>query len=164
MNDKIRKWTWPLAIIIISCISLYIGFYISTATAFPQNPSTYAYFEEIADMPYVRHSYITSLDEYWQDGGDCDDRAYHFRKYLENKGEKNIYSLSVQRVVNGSIVKPFNDTQGHSFILWNGKVYDAQNSKNKRIYNVNLDEYLANLKSEYGYNTLYLEDDPIASF
>lgn len=158
----LKRLYMPLIAIMI-LISLYSGFYISTATAFPQNPSTYAYFNKISDMPHVYHISAISTEEFWAHGGDCSDRAQVFKQYLESKGATNIQTVNVRCVVNGNSVMTKNNDYGHCFLLWNGKVYNPALNKTVRFYDKDLNEYKKILKSDYygGVNTLYYENGTV---
>jgi len=46
LKDYFKKFRWPLFIVILIFLSGYLGFYITTSTAFPQNPSTETYFNK----------------------------------------------------------------------------------------------------------------------
>jgi len=158
VNDKIRKWTWPLAIIIISCISLYIGFYISTATAFPQNPSTHEYFNQIADMPY-KYTSGPHPETFWEQGGDCDDRTRTFYNFLKSKGAMDVQICWMARLdENGKMIESYDGGMGHEFLVWNGRAYNPSINESRRFYDADLDEYLAFMKNLVGFNTFYYEN------
>lgn len=154
----------PLAVFIV-LTSLYSGFYLSTATAFPQNPSTYAYFTKIANMPHEYHKKDVSSEYFWTYGGDCDERAKEFRLYLERKGATNIQTIKARNVQNGKFAPTPKGSYGHTFLLWEGKVYNPALNKTVRFYGTDLIEYKQLLKTDYyGVNTLYYENGTIESF
>jgi len=150
-----------LTIIMVS-VSLYSGFYISTATAFPQNPSTYAYFEKICNQPHEYHKSSVTSEYFWTYGGDCDDRAKEFKLYLESKGATNIQIVHGRNVQNGKLSPTRWGSYGHTFIIWNEKVYNPSLNTTVRRYNSDPKEYKELLKTEYyGLNTLYYENGTV---
>lgn len=154
----------PLAFFIV-LTSLYSGFYLSTATAFPQNPSTYAYFNKVADMPHEFHKNDVTSEYFWTYGGDCDERAREFRIYLESKGAKDIQTIHARNVQNGKFSPTKWGSYGHTFLLWDGKVYNPALNKTVRFYSTDLDGYKKLLKTDYyGLNTLYYENGTVESF
>lgn len=150
-----------LTIIMVS-VSLYSGFYMATATAFPQNPGTYAYFEKICNQPHEYHKTDVSSEYFWTYGGDCDERAQEFKKFVQSKGGTNIQTATARNVQNGKLCPAGGGAYGHIFVIWDGKVYNPSLNKTVRRYNADLDEYKELLKTEYyGLNTLYYENGTV---
>ena len=148
------------SIVVIFTISLSLcgGFYISTATAFPQNPTTYNYFVAISEMPFINHTFEIGASQFWREGGDCTDRAIMFKEYLHSKGAKDIHLIIARKIVNGKEVTDHYGGKGHCFVLWEGKVYNPMPAKDKySIYGGDFEEYKHSLKVDYGYNTLYVD-------
>lgn len=158
MKIKLKKWGWPLLAGVLILTSLYGGFYISTATAFPQNPTTHEYFNQIAEMPYI----ITKgpqIENYWQQGGDCDDRTRVFYNYLKSKGANNVQICWMARLDSeGKMIPSYDGGYGHEFIVWNGRAFNPSVNESRRFYNADLDEYLAFMKDLVGFNTFYYEN------
>lgn len=153
-----KKLHIPLTIILV-LISLYAGFYMSTATAFPQNPSTYQYFNKIAEMPHVYHEQSISTEQFWREGGDCTDRAQAFREYLESRGATNIQMVRARYVVNGKCAMTEKKDYGHDFLIWNGRVYNPSLNTTVRIYDGDLNDYKVMLKGDYyKLNMLFYEN------
>lgn len=153
-----NQWTYLLALIILTLLSLYAGFYISTATAFPQNPSTQAYFDKICNMPYIETPGPKSPEVFWQNGGDCDDRALALKTYLESKGAIGVQISWVSRMENGTMIPCYNGAMGHSFLVWNNRVYNPTLDKSHRFYDANITEFKQFLSQTYGFNTWYFEN------
>lgn len=146
-------------------VSFMGGFYISTATAFPQNPSTYTYFEKICNQPHEYHKTYVSSEYFWTYGGDCDERAREFKLYLENKGARNVQIIKARNIQNGKIAPDPKGSYGHTFLLWDGRVYNPSLNKTVRQYGTSLDDYKELLKSDYyGLNTLYYENGTVEPF
>lgn len=158
MKDNLKKYRWPLITVILVLLSGYAGFYITTATAFPQNPSTYQYFTKIADMPYK----VTTgphPESFWEKGGDCDDRARVFASYLKNKGATGVQICWACRYdENGKMIAGYDGVYGHEFIVWNNRAYNPSMNESRRYYDGDLNEYLASLKNLTGFNTFYYEN------
>jgi len=151
----------PLTIVLVLS-SLSAGFYMSTSMAFHENPSTYAYFNKVADMPHEFHKKDVSSEYFWTHGGDCDERAREFRLYLESKGATNIQTIEARNVQNGKFSPTKWGSYGHTFLLWDGRVYNPALNKTVRFYGTDLDGYKELLKTEYyGLNTLYYENGTI---
>jgi hypothetical protein len=159
---KIRKLSWPIIIIII-ILGMFSGFYVTTAVAFPENPSTYIYFNKIADMPHIYHEQNISVESFWQNGGDCSDRALAFKEYLESKRATDVKICRVYHIENGTFVKSANNDYGHAFIIWNGKVYNPSLDKSRRFYNYDLESYKASLKELYQYNIMYFDNQTVGT-
>lgn len=145
-------------------LSAFSGFYITTATAFPENPGTYTYFMKICDVPFKdTEGWIEPEQFFSQNYGDCDDRALAFRKYLENKGAKNVQYGWVTRVDrNGNMIPDYKGYYGHVFVLWNDKVFSPSNNSTNpyKFYNRDIKSYQQNLKKNSGYNMWYTEKHP----
>ncbi|MFZ3131197.1 MAG: hypothetical protein WA125_08890 [Desulfosporosinus sp.] len=164
MKDNIKKYRWPLIVVILVLMSGYAGFYITTSTAFPQNPGTYSYFEKICNQPHIYHKEYVSVEDFWKYGGDCDERALAFKEYLESKGSTNIQTIRARNLQNGKFAQTPKGSYGHTFLLWEGKVYNPALNKTVRFYGTDLNEYKKLLKTDYyGVNTLYYENGTIES-
>lgn len=153
--------TKKLMIIVVTCafVGLLSGHYIYADMAFPQDPSTYDYFLKICNMPYL----VTDgphPETFWTKGGDCDDRAFVFADYLKSKGATNVYICTAYSLdPNGKIIFKDNEINGHSFIIWNNKVYSPNNDINHRFYDTDIRTYQKFLKKTYGYNVWYGENN-----
>lgn len=157
MKD-VKHFRWPLIIAILVLISGYAGFYITTATAFPQNPSTYTFFNKIADMPYVETK-GPQIESFWMQGGDCDDRARVFYNYLKSKGANSVQICWMARLDgNGKMIRSYDGGMGHEFIVWNDRAYNPSSNQSRRFYDTDLDEYLLFMKNLVGFNTFYYEN------
>lgn len=144
--------------VILVLISGYAGFYITTATAFPQNPSTHEYFTKIAEMPYI----ITKgpqVENYWIQGGDCDDRTRVFYNYLKSKGAKGVQICWMARLDgNGKMIPSSDGGMGHEFLVWDNRAYYPSINESRRFYDADLNEYLLFMKNLVGFNTFYYEN------
>ena len=162
MNEHIKY----IGIVVICLgISFYMGFYVTTSTAFPENPGTYAYFEKICNQPHEYHEIDVSSEYFWTYGGDCDERAIEFRSYIESKGANNTQIVKARKIKDGKFSPTRKGSYGHTFLLWNGKVYNAALNKTVRFYGSDLEEYKKLLKTEYyDTNTLYYENGTVESF
>jgi len=149
MKINLNNKAFIILISILIVISSYAGYYMTTATAFPENPGTYAYFTKIAEMTHVYHKYYVSTEDFWKNGGDCDERALVFREYLESKGATNIQTIHVRNIQNGDLIQDYTGAYGHTFILWNGGVYNPSLNTTVRIYNGDLNDYKKLLKGDY---------------
>lgn len=136
---------------------MFSSFYITTATAFPQNPGTYAYFLKICNQPYIFTDGPSTGYHFWKYGGDCDDRAMVFANYLKSKGATNVQIYWVCLTDGNGTMLPINDgtMSGHAFVVWNGRVYSPSHPEDKRRYNADFKTYKQFLKKTYGFNTLY---------
>lgn len=143
---------------ILIFLSGYLGFYITTSTAFPQNPTTESYFNKIADMSYT----VTKgphPESFWTNGGDCDDRARVFAAYLKSKGAQNVQICWMARLdERGDMIAAYDGGMGHEFIVWNDRAYNPSVNQSRRYYNADLNEYLAFMKDLTGFNTFYFEN------
>ncbi|MBI5460444.1 hypothetical protein [Methanobacterium sp.] len=160
-NININKWSYILVLIALTLLSLYVGFYISTATAFPQNPSTQAYFDKICNMPHINTPGPQSPEVFWQQGGNCDDRALVLKTYLEIKGAKGVQICWVSRMENGTMVPCYNGAMGHSFVVWNNRVYNPTLNESHRFYDADIPEFKQFLSETYGFNTWYFENQTV---
>ncbi|WP_321422757.1 hypothetical protein [uncultured Methanobacterium sp.] len=158
MKDNIKKYRWPVLVLLLIILSGYSGFYVTTAMAFPQNPSTHQYFDKIADMPYV----VTQgphPETFWQQGGDCDDRARTFANYLKSKGADDVQICWVCRYdENGKMIPSYDGGMGHEFVVWHNRTYNPSINQTRRYYDWDLNEYLSSLKNITGFNTFYYEN------
>lgn len=151
----------PVSIFLV-LVSLCAGFYMSTSIAFPENPVTYAYFEKICNQPHEYHEKAVSSEYFWTYGGDCDERAKEFRIFIESKGATNIQTVRARNVQNGNIVMDSKGSYGHTFLIWNLRVYNPSLNKTVRQYGTDLGGYKKLLKTGYyGVNTLYYENGTI---
>jgi disulfide bond formation protein DsbB len=158
MKIKLNPWTLPLAIIILVCLSVYSGFYMATSTAFPQNPGTYSYFNAICEMPN-QDTYGPHPETFWEQGGDCDDRARVFANYLKSKGATNVQICWMTTLSeNGTMITASDGGLGHEFVIWDDKVYNPSNGVEGRFYNASLKDFLSFMKNLMGYNTFYYEN------
>ena len=158
MKINLKRWGWPLLVGVLILTSLYGGFYISTATAFPQNPGTYNYFVAISEMPYTEHIATITSTRFWEEGGDCTDRALAFKEYLESKGAKDVHLIVARNSVNGEEEADNYGGYGHCFILWDGRVYNPMPPGDKySIYGGDFEDYKRALKTDYGYNIIYID-------
>lgn len=159
MKDNLKKFRWPLIVVFLVLLSGYAGFYITTAMAFPQNPSTYAFFTKIADMPYIETK-GPQIGHFWENGGDCDDRSRVFYNYLKSKGASGVQICWMARLdENGKMISSYDGGMGHEFILWNGRAFNPSINESRRFYDADLNEYLAFMKNLVGFNTLYYENN-----
>jgi hypothetical protein len=147
--------------LLIGVIIISSGDYVIYATAFPQNPITYNYFNKICDMPFVETQGLQTA-QFWQTGGDCYDRAYIFAKYLKSKGEKNVQLSFAFKLNNKGMPLKLKDGQycGHAFVIWNNKIYYPSHNKLDRIYDADMIYYQKFLKEKYGFNTIYVGNNP----
>lgn len=158
LKEILKKWSWPLVVVVLVSLSLYAGFYISTATAFPQNPFTHAYFNKIADMPYIQTS-GPHIEQFWREGGDCDDRSRVFYNYLKSKGATDVQICWMARLdSNSRMIPSYDGGYGHEFIVWEDRAYNPSINESRRFYDANLDEYLLFMKNLVGFNTFYYEN------
>lgn len=137
----------------------YIGF-VTTSYAFPQNPYTYLFFQEVAIQPHIYHAQCVTNEYFWEHGGDCTDRANVFKDYLVSHGAKDVIICNIFRFENGSEVKTPTKVYGHAFIVWNGKAYNPSIKESRRFYGVDFNEYIQSLKKLEGYNVYFYEGDP----
>ncbi|OPX58771.1 MAG: hypothetical protein A4E25_01490 [Methanobacterium sp. PtaB.Bin024] len=156
-----RKPVWIL-IIITGAISLYCGFYVSTATAFPENPATHTYFDKICEMPFVMTP-GPHPETFWQKGGDCDDRARVFKAYLESKGATGVQLCWMCRIENGTMVTTRTGDYSHEFVVWNNRVYNPSHNKSRQFYNVPISEYQTFASKTHGFNTWYFENQTVGT-
>lgn len=159
-----NKVKYIMMIIIIISLSFGVVF-IFSATAFPENPSTHAYFDKICEMNNTTTIGPQSPEHFWQYGGDCDDRALAFQEYLNRSRATNVQICWVcYKNENGTMVfPPIKGGMGHVFILWNNKVYSPNLNESNRFYNSNIETYKLFLKETYGYNTWYFENETVGS-
>jgi hypothetical protein len=161
MKYNIKRFRWPLITVILILTSAFIGFYVTTATAFPQNPSTEIYFNKITNMPYT----VTSgphPETFWQQGGDCDDRARVFASYLKSKGAEDVQICWMARYnENGKMIPGYDGSMGHEFIVWHNRAYNPSINQTRRYYDADLNDYLAFMKDLNGFNTFYYENQTI---
>jgi len=158
MKDNIKKYRLPLIIVILVLMSGYAGFYITTTTAFPQNPGTEQYFNKIADMPYTSTK-GPHPETFWQQGGDCDDRTRVLYNYLKSKGSTNVQICWMARLdENGKMIPSYDGGMGHEFLVWNNRAYNPSINETRRYYDSDLNEYLAFMKDLTGFNTFYYEN------
>jgi|GEM_PF-3580313 hypothetical protein len=164
MKNRIgNKWIWPLILISLFCISMGSGFYISTTMAFPQNPATHTYFEKICNMPYISTPGPQPPEVFWQQGGNCDDRALAFKTYLKSKGAKGVQICWVCRMENTTMIPSYDGSYGHSFVVWNNKVYNPSINESRRFYDGNIQEFQKLLKELFGFNTWYFENQTVGT-
>lgn len=159
MEKLFRKGT----IIAIIIVSLSSGFLFATALAknnpLSSNPATHQYFDKIAEMNNTTTDGPTTVDHFWQYGGDCDDRALALKDYLVNKGAVNVQICWVCYTENGTMKpSPTSGYLGHSFVVWNNKVYSPSRRMDHRFFNVDIESFQRFLKSEYGFNTWFFEN------
>lgn len=149
---------------LLCVIVMFSSFYVTVATAFPDNPGTYAYFAKICNMPYVSTS-GPHPETFWTKGGDCDDRAIVFADYLKSKGAKNVQICWVCRMDENGAMIPIYDGRlcGHVFVVWNGRVYSPSHPKEQRFYNADISTYQKFLKKTWGFNTWYFENQTVGT-
>lgn len=150
---KLKKWGWPLVV----GVMVLIIFYTIIGTAFPENPGTYVYFEKVSNMPYQYHEKTLSSKDFWEVGGDCDDRSNAFKDYLLSRGETNVQMCLIKTKKDGILVAS-GESYGHAVVVWNSRVYDPSPIKECRVYNMDIDLYKQLLKKN-GYNIWYWEGD-----
>ncbi|MBI5679592.1 MAG: hypothetical protein HZC47_01660 [Methanobacterium sp.] len=156
-------------IIVLSIISLFLGYIASTVffTAFPQNPNTYNYFTKISEMPYGYTPEVTTPETFWKNGyGDCNDRAMAFKSYLITKGATDVQICLVFRIdEKGQFIPSFykDKSPGHSFVVWNKKVYSPNLNESNRVYAMDIGEYQKFLKETYGFNIWYYENQTVGT-
>lgn len=135
-----------------------MGFYITTATAFPENPGTRTYFNKICEMPSLNTT-GPHPETFWQQGGDCDDRTRVFADYLKSKGATGVQICWVAKLdENGNLIQIEKGDWGHEFLVWNNKVYFPSSVKQIQAYGMSIEEYKSFLKTKYGYNTWFFEN------
>ena len=149
------KYEW-LIIILLGVLSLYSGFYISTAMAFPENPATRAYFDKISEMPYMETE-GPCPETFWQEGGDCDDRARVLKEYLESKGATGVQLCWICRVEDGKMVKTKTGDYSHEFVVWNNRVYNPSHNESRRFYNAPIKDYQKFTRKTHNFNMWYYE-------
>lgn len=150
--------------VIICLIMIFSSFCITTTTAFPTNPGTQAYFDKICEMPPVPTP-GPHPETFWIKGGDCDDRAIIFADYLKSKGAKNVQICWVCRMdENGTMIPIYQgNSLGHVFVVWGNHVYNPSYPKNRRYYNTDISTFKKFLKSTYGFNTWYFENQTVGT-
>ena len=149
-----NKWTWPLILIFLFFISMGAGFYISTSMAFPQNPSTHLYFKKICNMPYISTPGPQPPEVFWQQGGNCDDRALALKTYLVSKGAVDVQICWVCRMENSEMIPSYDGSYGHSFVVWNNRVYNPSVNQSRQYYDGDIQEFQKFLKILKHYNHL----------
>jgi disulfide bond formation protein DsbB len=162
-NIKGIKWIWPIILIFLFLISMGTGFYISTSMAFPQNPATYSYFEKICNMPYISTPGPQPPEVFWQQGGNCDDRALALKTYLVSRGAEDVQICWVCRMENSKMIPSYDGSYGHSFIVWNNKVYNPSINESRKFYEGDIQEFQKFLKELFGFNTWYFENQTVGS-
>lgn len=151
-----------IGFLILILISILSGYCLSFAL-FSQNDDTYNYFIKICDVPYgYTPEENISPEKFWKNGyGDCNDRAVAFKAYLLSKGEKNVQICKVFRLsADGKWIPSFykDKSIGHSFVVWNDKVYSPNNNESNRAYGMDIKNYQNFLKTNYGFNMWYYEN------
>jgi hypothetical protein len=150
---------------LVGLLIMFSSFYVVTATAFPDNPGTQAYFDKICNQPYIFTEGPSNESHFWKYGGDCDDRAMVFATYLKSKGATNVQICWVCRLdENGTMIPIYDGTlSGHVFVVWNNQVYNPANPKNHRFYNTDITTFKKFLKETYGFNTWYFENQTVGT-
>lgn len=161
MTKKMGKLA-GIAIILSGLICMCSGLLISTATAFPENPATYAYFEKISEMPFITTA-GPHPETFWQKGGDCDDRARVFKAYLESKGATGVQLCWMCRMENGIMVKTRTGDYSHEFVVWNNRVYNPSFNESRRFYNTPIPEYRVFAAKNHDFNTWYFENQTVGT-
>lgn len=155
--------TKTIIYILIIIGSLCCGFIVSygTNSANPQNPEIHAYFDKVCDAPY-KVTYGPYPETLFTNGGDCDDRARTFKKYLENMGATNIRLVWVWREENNTIQWGYGM---HEVLVWNNHVYNPTHNKKLVFYDYSINSAEKVFSEKYGYNRWkYLDNNVTYSF
>lgn len=152
-----------ILVIALGIIIMFSSFYITVATAFPDNPGTYTYFEKVCNQPYIYTEGSSTETHFWQYGGDCDDRAMVFKNYLQSRGVKDVQICKIFCWKDGTQVQIANGAWGHAFVVWNNKVYDPQPKQGHAIYGMSVPEYKTHIKRTFGFNMWFNENDTVGT-
>ena len=108
-------------------------------------------------MPYMETD-GPCPETFWQEGGDCDDRARVFKEYLESKGATGVQLCWMCRMEDGKMVKTRTGDYSHEFVVWKNRVYNPSHNESRRFYNAPVKEYREFASKNHDFNTCYFEN------
>ena len=118
-------------------------------------------------MPFIGDTNNETQEQFWQHGGNCASRAKAFKIYLQSRGVKNVRIVKVFRTnKKDNNVLPIyqGHTEGHEFVVWNGRCYSPDSGSTTEYYGVDVKSYQKFLKTRFGFNTWCDENGNILSY